>query len=52
MVFSSFSFLFLFLTALLVLYFVQPARWRTGRNLALLLFSLFFYLCGGPNTFF
>ena len=49
MVFSSFSFLFLFLPVLLVLYYLQPARWRTGRNLALLLFSLFFYLCGGPK---
>ena len=49
MVFSSFSFLFLFLTALLALYYVQPARWRGGRNLVLLLFSLFFYLCGGPK---
>lgn len=49
MVFSSFSFLFLFLPALLVLYYLQPARWRTGRNLVLLLFSLFFYLCGGPK---
>ena len=47
MVFSSYSFLFLFLPLLLLLYFLLPFRFREGRNLLLLLFSLFFYACGG-----
>ncbi len=49
MVFSSYIFLFLFFTTLLALYFLLPARFREGRNLVLLLFSLFFYFCGGPK---
>ena len=36
-----------FLLALLALYFLLPARFREGRNLLLLVFSLFFYACGG-----
>ncbi len=48
MVFSSFNFIFLFMPALLVCYFLIPARSRTGRNLVLLAFSLFFYGYGGP----
>lgn len=47
MVFSSLNYLFLFLPALLVCYFILPARWREGRNLVLLAFSLFFYGCAG-----
>lgn len=43
MVFSSLNFIFLFFPALLVCYFILPARWREGRNLVLLAFSLFFY---------
>ena len=49
MVFSSFLFLFLFLTLLLALYFLLPGRWRGARNGLLLVFSLLFYLCGGPK---
>jgi len=49
MVFSSYIFLFLFFTALLALYFVLPARFREGRNVVLLVFSLLFYYCGGPK---
>ncbi len=49
MVFSSISFLFVFLPLLLVLYFVIPARLRGGRNAVLLAFSLFFYGYGGPR---
>ena len=47
MVFSSLSFLFLFLPALLAVYFLVPRRYREGRNAVLLLFSLGFYGCGG-----
>ena len=49
MVFSSISFLFVFLPLLLAVYFLLPARLREGRNLVLLLFSLFFYGYGGPR---
>ena len=49
MVFSSISFLFVFLPLLLGVYFLLPARLREGRNLVLLLFSLFFYGYGGPR---
>jgi len=48
MVFSSFSFLFVFFPILLMVYFILPARFRTGRNLVLLGFSLFFYAYGEP----
>ncbi len=49
MVFSSYLFLFFFLTLLLALYFLTPARRCGARNVLLLVFSLFFYLCGGPK---
>ena len=49
MVFSSISFLFVFLPLLLAVYFLLPARLREGRNLVLLLFSLFFYGYGSPR---
>ena len=49
MVFSSFTFLFIFLPALLLLYFAVPSRFRSARNLVLLAFSLFFYAYGGPE---
>ena len=49
MVFSSYLFLFYFLALLLLLYYLLPARWRGGRNLLLLAFSLFFYFAGGPE---
>ena len=45
MVFSSFTFLFRFLPAVLLAYFIAPRR---GRNLVLLLFSLLFYAWGEP----
>jgi len=45
--FSSISFLFGFLPACLLCYFVLPARFRRGRNLVLLAFSLGFYCWGG-----
>lgn len=47
MVFSSVSFLVFFLPALLITYYVIPARLRGLRNAVLLLFSLGFYAFGG-----
>lgn len=49
MVFSSISFLFVFLPALLAAYFLLPSRMRAWRNGVLLAFSLFFYGYGGPR---
>jgi alginate O-acetyltransferase complex protein AlgI len=49
MVFSSYTFLFLFLPTLLAVYFLIPARLTSFKNLVLLLFSLLFYGCGGPG---
>ena len=45
MVFSSLLFLFRFLPAVLLVYYIVPRRWR---NLILLLFSLVFYAWGEP----
>ena len=47
MAFSSMAFLFGFLPAALLCYFLIPGRWRAGRNGVLLLFSLIFYAWGG-----
>ena len=47
MAFSSMTFLFGFLPAVLVFYFLLPARCRRGRNAIMLLFSLAFYAWGG-----
>ena len=47
MVFSSLTFLFLFLPLVMLLYYAIP--WRTGRNLVLLAFSLVFYAWGEPK---
>ena len=47
MAFSSMAFLFGFLPAAVLCYFLIPARWRGGRNGALLLFSLIFFAWGG-----
>ncbi len=49
MTFSSTVFLFLFFPAVLAGYFILPARWRTWRNLFLLLASLGFYFYGEPR---
>ena len=49
MVFSSLSFLFLFLPALLAVYYLVPRRHREVRNAVLLLFSLVFYAWGEPR---
>ena len=47
MVFSSILFLLFFLPALFFCYFCLPQRFRAARNGVLLVFSLFFYACGG-----
>ena len=47
MSFGSMTFLFGFLPAVLLCYFLIPARFRTGRNFILLVFSLAFYGWGG-----
>ena len=45
MVFSSLVFLYIFLPAVLLLYYIIP---RKGKNFVLLIFSLFFYAWGEP----
>ena len=45
MLFSSISFLYMFLPLVLLIYFAAPAK---VRNYVLLLASLFFYFCGEP----
>lgn len=47
MVFSSITFLIFFLPSLLLSYFVIPKRFRSVRNVILLLFSTTFYAWGG-----
>ena len=49
MVFSSLEFLFLFLTATLLIYFLVPMK---ARNVVLLAFSLVFYGWGEPRYVF
>ena len=48
MLFSSSVFLFLFLPAVLLVYYLPLRRWRQGQNVFLLLASLFFYAWGEP----
>ena len=48
-VFSSVTFLFVFLPLLLAAYYLLPAQARAWRNGVLLAFSLFFYGYGGPR---
>ena len=48
MVFSSLSFLLVFLPILAVLYFATPAKWKNVRQYLLLAFSLIFYGSGEP----
>jgi len=49
MVFSSVIFIFYFLPALMLLYFIVPKRFRGVRNIVLLAFSLLFYAYGEPK---
>lgn len=48
MVFSSLSFLIVFLPVLCVLFFLVPSGWKHIRQYILLLFSLIFYATGEP----
>ena len=48
MVFSDTPFLFLFLPALLILYYNPFVKSRTFRNIILMLASVFFYAWGEP----
>ena len=48
MVFSSLSFLIVFLPILCILYFVTPKSWKNVRQYILLAFSLIFYATGEP----
>lgn len=48
MVFSSLTFLLLFLPSLLVIYFAIPVTYRKARNMILLWFSVLFYAWGEP----
>ncbi len=52
MLFSSISFIFYFLPAVLLCYFLLPARFRPVRNAILLVFSLVFYGFCGPKFLF
>lgn len=49
MVFSSLSFLILFLPSVIVLYYVCPKKYRSLRNAWLFFASLIFYGCGEPR---
>ena len=48
MVFSSLTFLVVFLPLLLLVYFIIPIRYRNIRNYVLLVFSMLFYSWGEP----
>ncbi len=48
MVFSSLSFLIVFLPALTLIFFTVPAGWKHARQYVLLFFSLLFYGSGEP----
>ena len=50
MLFSSSVFLFAFLPAVLLVYYLPLRRWRLGQNLFLLLASLFFYGWGAGRA--
>ena len=52
MVFSSVIFVFLFLPAVIFLYFLIPKKFLGVRNVILLLFSLAFYFYGEPKYIF
>ncbi len=49
MVFSSLEFLFFYLPAVLLIYFLIPAKFLAARNFALLVVSLLFYGWGEPS---
>ncbi len=48
MVFSSLTFLLVFLPALMICYFIVPKKYVAARRYILMAFSLIFYACGEP----
>lgn len=50
MLFSSLTFLFMFLPLLFLVYFIIPKKFIKFRNIILLLFSLIFYAWGEPKN--
>lgn len=50
MVFSSLTFLFIFLPLLMAIYFAVPAKYIKARNIVLLVFNLIFYAYGEPKN--
>ena len=50
MVFSSITFLFIFLPVSLVFYFIIPKKYITARNIVLLILNLIFYAYGEPKN--
>ncbi len=48
MIFSSLTFLLVFLPLLIITYFIIPARFNSARKYVLLLFSFLFYASGEP----
>ncbi len=50
MVFSSLTFLFIFLPVLMAIYFAVPSKYIKARNIVLLVFNLIFYAYGEPKN--
>lgn len=50
MVFSSLTFLFIFLPVLMAIYFAVPSKHIKARNIVLLIFNLIFYAYGEPKN--
>ena len=50
MVFSSLTFLFIFLPVLMAIYFAVPSKCIKARNIVLLVFNLIFYAYGEPKN--
>lgn len=50
MVFSSLTFLFIFLPILMAMYFAVPSKYIKARNIVLLVFNLIFYAYGEPKN--
>ncbi len=50
MVFSSLTFLFVFLPVLMAIYFAVPSKYIKARNIVLLVFNLIFYAYGEPKN--
>ena len=52
MVFSSLTFLLVFLPLLMICYYAVPKRYVAARRYILMAFSFIFYACGEPIYFF